>query len=183
MPDYKIKSLKMNLKVRSLIICLLICLFFNCCNSNTNDKIPGKLKTDTVSVPLSNKVNNAINKSGEREVVADNNLEISKNIYLKIDKIICGTIFTNAKEEDVFYRILEIPDEENITLFVENISIGAEGGKYQLIKRERLTDDNAVLPKFGLNTVDSMKFTDSVTIEGYFNKERIKINLNNLKKD
>lgn len=178
------RTIEMNLKTFFLIISSIICLLFNCCNLKTNQKTSDKSKTDTVSkLPLSNSSNsNLNNKIDQVKTKVDSNLEFEKSIYLKIDKIYSGKVFTNKKGEDVFYRILEIPEEENIALFTENISIGEEGGKYQLIKRTRLNDDNSILPKFGLNIVDSIRFTDSITIEGYFNKEKIKINLNTLKK-
>jgi hypothetical protein len=50
-----------------------------------------------------------------------------------------------------------------------------------LRKLSRLTDNNSVLPEFGLNSVDSIRFIDSITIEGYFNGNKKKINLDKLK--
>jgi hypothetical protein len=112
----------------------------------------------------------------------DRELQFENKIYLKADAIYSGKVYTNKDSEGVFYRVLEIPDEENITLIAENISIGEEGGNYQLIKRIRLTDDNSVLEKFGLNKVDSIKFIDSVRIQGYFNGKKMIINIDSLKK-
>jgi hypothetical protein len=177
---YKLKTIEMDLKAP--LTALLICLLFNCCDSNTNKKTSDNSKTDTVPKSVLSSSPNLNNKSDQGKIITDSNLEFEKGIYLKIDKIYSGKTFTNKEGKDVFYRILEIPEEENITLFAENISMGEEGGKYQLIKRTRLTDDNSVLPKFGLNSLDSVRFTDSITIEGYFNKEKIKINLSSLKK-
>jgi hypothetical protein len=107
--------------------------------------------------------------------------QFENNIYLKIDEICTGKVYTNKDNKDVFYSVLVIPEEENLTLIAENISIGEEGGNYQLIKRIRLTDDNSVLPEFGLRSVDSLKFVDSVKIEGYFNEKKRIINIDTLK--
>ncbi len=112
----------------------------------------------------------------------DKELKFESKIYLKTDAIYSGKVYTNKDNKDVFYRVLEIPDEENITLIAENISIGEEGGNYQLIKRVRLTDDNSVLQKFGLNKVDSLKFIDSVRIQGYFNHKKMIINIDSIQK-
>ena len=95
-------------------------------------------------------------------------------MYLKIDKIYSGSVYTNKAGHDVFYRILEIPEEENTLLIAENISIGDEGGNYQLIKRVNL---NEVLTRHGSLTVDSLKFIDSVNIQGYFNDKKMIVNL------
>jgi hypothetical protein len=115
------------------------------------------------------------NYSGQDKI--DSALSFEKKIYFKIVSIYCGPTYTNRSKETVFYRVLEIAEEENITLFAENISVGEEGGNYGLIDRIRLTDDKSSLPRFGLNKVDSLKFIDSVTIVGYFNKQKMKINL------
>ncbi|WP_426670569.1 hypothetical protein ACPPVU_04830 [Mucilaginibacter sp. McL0603] len=121
--------------------------------------------------------------SSKSQVQSDNKeLQFEIKIYLKADAIYSGKVYTNKDKKDVFYRILEIPEEENIMLIAENISIGEEGGNYQLIKRVRLTDDNAVLPRFGLSKIDSVKFIDSVRVEGYFNDKKMIINVDSLKK-
>ncbi|MBB3056447.1 hypothetical protein [Mucilaginibacter gotjawali] len=174
----------MNFKPLLVTNTLLICMLFNCCNSSTSKKTTDELKKDTVSMSPFSKISNSNSKdrSNSGEALADSNLEFENDIYLKIDKIYSGKIYTNTKGEDVFYRILEIPEEEYISLFIENIAIGEEGGKYQLVKRFRLTDDHSVLPKFGLISVDSIRFADSITIEGYFNKKKEIINLNTITK-
>jgi len=67
-------------------------------------------------------------------------------------------------------------------IIAENIEVlGEEGGNFKLIKLSRLTDDDSVLPKFGISSVDSLKFIDSVNIEGYFNNTKKRINLDKLK--
>ena len=131
--------------------------------------------------PLKKKVSSDTSKiiSSQNLLQLDNE---EHKIYLKANAIYSGSVYTNKDNKDVFYRVVEIPEEENITLIAENISIGEEGGNYQLIKRIRLTDDNAVLPKYGLNNIDSIKFIDSVRVEGYFNGKKMVINLDSIKK-
>jgi len=115
----------------------------------------------------------------QQQLQADNE---EHKIYLKANAIYSGSVYTNKENKDVFYRIVEIPEEENIALIAENISIGEEGGNYQLIKRIRLTDNNSLMPKFGLNKADSIKFIDSVRVEGYFNGKKMIINLDSIKR-
>jgi len=113
----------------------------------------------------------------------DTNVQFETQVYLKIDQILSGETYVDKNGADVFFRIIEIPEEENISLYAEQISIGDEGGNYKLIKRVRLTDDKSVLPKFGISAVDSLKFKDTTTISGYFNKNKLTINLLALKKE
>ncbi|MFA6248746.1 MAG: hypothetical protein WC615_17520 [Mucilaginibacter sp.] len=112
----------------------------------------------------------------------DTSKSFEQQVYFRIDKISSGPVYEDKNHADVFYRILEIPEEENISLYAEKISIGEEGGNYQLVKRIRLTDENSILPKFGLTKMDSLKFADSVTVSGYFNDKKLIVNLNNLNK-
>ena len=102
--------------------------------------------------------------------------EFEKKNYLQIHQIYNGPVFNNKE----YYRILEIPVEENVTLVTEKISVGEEGSNHKLIKRAMLTAENSVLPQF-ISKVDSIKFIDSVRIQLIWNKKRIKINLDSLK--
>ncbi len=106
--------------------------------------------------------------------------EFEKRIYFNIDNMWTGPAYTNRNDLSLFYRVLEIPEEENIMLIVENISVGDEGGNFKLVKLSRLTDDSSVLPRFGLFSVDSLKFLDSVKIEGYFNHKKMVVDLDKL---
>lgn len=143
----------------NIIITIGICALFNSCTSA--DKKP--VSPDTVA-----KRTNA---------PTDTPKSFEQKVYFKIDKISPGPVYEDKNRADVFYRILEIPEEENISLYAEKISVGDEGGNHRLVKRIRLTDENSVLPKFGLTKVDSLKFTDSVTVSGYFNDKKQSINL------
>ncbi|MDB5147200.1 MAG: hypothetical protein JWQ57_1220 [Mucilaginibacter sp.] len=107
--------------------------------------------------------------------------ELEKNIYLKIDEIHVGKLYINKNKKEVFYRLLVIPEEENIMLVAENIQIGDEGGSYKLLKTVRLTNNGLTHPKSNLYKVDSLKFIDSVTIQGYFNGIKKSVNFENLK--
>ena len=102
--------------------------------------------------------------------------EFEKNNYFQIHQIYNGSVFNNKE----YYRILEIPVEENVSLVAEKISIGEEGLNHKLIKRALLTAENSVLPQF-ISKVDSIKFIDSVRIQLIWNKKKIKINLDSLK--
>jgi hypothetical protein len=116
------------------------------------------------------------------QIVIDNITNFQQSIYLKIDQVFTGPVYTE-QNDDVFYRILMVPEEENIMLIAEKISIGKESGSYKLISSWRITDDHSALPKFGLNSLDSVKFIDSVKIEGLFNGKRKMINLNESKSE
>jgi hypothetical protein len=108
---------------------------------------------------------------------------LQRNIYLKIDEIHTGKLYINKNKQEVFYRLLIIPEEENILLVAENIQPGEEGGGYKLLKTIRLTNTGLTLPNSNLYKVDSLKFIDSVTVRGYFNDKKKSINLENLKTD
>lgn len=94
-----------------------------------------------------------------------------------------GKLYMNKNKQEVFYRLLVIPEEENILLVAENIQPGEEGGGYKLLKTVRLTNDRLTLPNSNLYKVDSLKFIDSVTVQGYFNGKKNSINLESLKTD
>lgn len=110
----------------------------------------------------------------------DTNRLFELSNYLKIDKIHTGPVYWNNKNsQNLFYRIIEIYEEEHLLLFVENITIGEEGGNYNLIKRYRLDEKKLSMKRFSLSSIDSLNFEDSVTIIGLFNNTRYKINLDN----
>ncbi|MDB5129009.1 hypothetical protein [Mucilaginibacter sp.] len=160
----------------NIFISIGICALLNSCTSS--NKAPALADTSekdtaTKQAVIKTTSNNTLKKDG------DNDFE--KKVYFKIDKIYSGPVYEDKSHVDVFYRILEIPEEENISLYAEKISIGDEGGSYLLIKRIRFTDENSTLPKFGLSKVDSLKFIDSVKISGYFNDKRLIVNLSELK--
>lgn len=156
------------MKFKRSVSVLLSCSLFYCCSSDTN-------KPD-----LENSQEMVLKRDSDR-ISASREIGFEERNYLKIDKILSGDLFTDQAGKDVFYRVLQIAEEESLTLFAEAISIGEEGGSYKLINRIRLTDDASALPKFGLYSVDSLRFTDSVTIEGLFNAKKMKIKLTGLK--
>lgn len=114
---------------------------------------------------------------------ADSLPTLQREIYLKIDEIHAGKLYINKNKQDVFYRLLVIPEEENILLVAENIQPGEEGGGYKLLKTIQLTNNGLTLPNSNLYKVDSLKFIDSVTVQGYFNGKKNSINLESLKTD
>jgi len=107
--------------------------------------------------------------------------KLQRNIYLKIDEIHTGKLYINKNKQEAFYRLLVIPEEENILLVAENIQIGEEGTGYKLLKTARLSNNALTLPNSNLYKVDSLKFIDSVTVQGYFNEKKKSINLESLK--
>jgi hypothetical protein len=156
-------------------------LFFYGCLSNTRKKLVDSSKTDNISDHSISGQPNLAEKVKDSRSEIDDALNFEKRIYLKIDELHTGKVYTNKNNVDVFYRILMVPEEENIMLIAENISIGEEGGNFKLVKLSRITDDNSALPKFGLYSTDSLKFIDTVRISGYFNGKRKIINLDSLK--
>jgi hypothetical protein len=150
--------------MKPLIIILAIALLYGCSSKGVKQPADSLRKT-----------------SAPKTATIDSLAEFEKKIYLNIDEIKSGKVFTNSNKQDVFYRVLVIPQEENMMLIAENIKPGEEDGNYKLVKMLRITDDGSALPKLGLGTVDSLKFIDSVNIEGYFNHKKQIINLDKLK--
>ena len=104
-----------------------------------------------------------------------------QRMYYKIDKVYSGPVFESESKGNLFYRIIEIPEEENISLYAEEISIGEEEGKYQLVRRVKLSNDNVGQLQFGFAKVDSLKFIDSLTVSVYSNNKRQIIDFADLK--
>lgn len=149
-----------------ICLSLVSLLLFSC--SLSGEKKPAKKKTSVVlHAPISE---------------AGSIAEFEQRVYLKISELHTGKEYTNKLGQTVFYRVLVVPEEENIMLLAENIQVnGEEGGDLQLAKIVRITDDNSALPKFGLVSADSLQFIDSVNIQGYFNHQKKIINLDKLK--
>lgn len=148
------------------LITLTILLLLYGCNSPNKCKLTEKAIGDSAStrVTYSNIIKN------RSQISAIDNWEFEKKIYLKIDKIYTGKVYTNKNGVDAFYRILFIPEEENKMIEVENISIGEEGGNYKLVKRFTLTND-----------IDSLIFVDSANIKTYTGNKKSLINLDKIK--
>lgn len=155
------------------LLFFLFCLLMLSCTSNNNKSNLGTSQKDTTkkmheNTTIKNEVSNKI----------DSNFKFEINSYLKIDNIYSGPVYADEKNgKDVFYRIIEIPEEENLTLYVEKISIGEEGGNYQLLNRYRLPEEKLSALPHGLYKVDSLNFIDSISISGYFNKKKCELNL------
>jgi hypothetical protein len=108
----------------------------------------------------------------------DNKNSFELNNYLKLSNIYSGNVFEDRQtSESVFYRIIEIPSGENLLFFVEKISIGEEGGDYELLKRYRIEESRMLLPKFSVISIDSLVFIDSTIVSGYVNNRRFLFNL------
>ena len=153
-------------------------LLISCSQNRTNTKqiVLDIKRKDTINSNVL--VNSNYSKS---QPTIDSTFEFEKKIYFKIHELYTGKVYTNKNNLNVFYRVLVVPEEENIMLIAENISIGEEGGNFQLVRLSRITDDGSEFPKFGLSKVDSLKFIDTISISGYFNNKKKTINLDNLK--
>jgi hypothetical protein len=153
----------------------LICMFLICCKQNRNHQTIDTAKSTrkaAIVTPLKQKINITL---------LDSDAEFEKKIYLHIDQIYTGKVY-NENNTYAFYRVITIPEEENLMIIAEKIAVlDDEGGNLKLFKLSRVTDDGSALPKFGISSADSIKFIDSVTIQGYFNDKKKIIDLEKLK--
>lgn len=131
-------------------------------------------KTEGVNKDSSSHVDSASHYA--KSLLSAKNDDFGRKIYLEISEVTCGRVYTNSKGIEVFNRVLAIPVEEEMMLVSENISIGEEGGNYNLLKRV-LLDTVPTLRESGIARIDSLKFIDSVTLSGYFNSKKLKINV------
>jgi hypothetical protein len=149
-------------------------VFFIGCKSNT-----GNTTIDTAK-HISAKADTIVRSNADLSPpIAVDTFE--KAIYLKVDKILSGKLYTNADGKDCFYRVLQIPEEENIMLVAEHISIGEEDGNYKLLKRVHLTGPNTPLANYFFNSGDSLNFVDSVTVAAHVTNKVVAINLDKIK--
>jgi len=115
------------------------------------------------------------NKSILNSSIQDTSFEIQN--YLRLSQIYSGRVFVDGNSQnEVFYRIIEIPSEEHVSLYVEKISIGQEGGNFELRKRYRI-DEKKLSLKDGFFRLDSLIFNDSTIVSGYFNNSKFKMDL------
>jgi|GEM_PF-2278933 len=149
-------------KVKALTL-LLVTVVLGACSNNGDTKKYNELATKSLK---------------ETKTNTESDYE-SKN-YKWLSKVYDGPVF-ECGHNSCYFRIIGLENEEKIILHAEKIDIGEEGGsrdiKYHYqIDANILNEDN-----FVLNTLDSLKFIDSVTITGYFSKEKYKINLDERK--
>ena len=119
-----------------------------------------------------------VNSSKKIIKKAPGKVPLDDRLYLMIDKIYTGAVYNDGANNDVFYRVLEIPDEENTMLIAEKISIGQESGNYHLLKRVQLTASGGALLQYGY--LDTLAFADNTTIQGVFSGQSFKINMSKL---
>ena len=152
--------------MRKLIFVLLIFISCNQENTSNSNRMDKKNKTDSASI---------LNKDTvESSKLCDDFLV--KN-YLKINRIFCGDVYTDKNIlKDVFFRVLEITEEEHTELYVEKISIGEEGGRFELLKRIKITEQELGIRNNPLY-IDSLKFIDSVHVMITCNKENYRVKL------
>lgn len=162
----------MNLAIKAVLIIPVVVLIG--CKPNTAGTPTEALKKDTL------KQSRAI-VPNQQTLATPSADAFEKAIYLKIDKVHSGNIFKKSDGIDCFYRILEVPEEENIMLVAEHISLGEEGGNYKLLKRIHLTGPNTPLANYFFNSSDSLNFVDSVTVAIHINNKVVAINLDKMK--
>ena len=165
--------------MRSLILLFIVASLLGCSSHSSKNVID---TTKTVATATStSKQADPQPKEDHPKSFADSVAEFERRIYLEIGQVYTGKTYIDKNNRNVFNRVLVVPEEENIMLIAENISFGDEGGNFKLVKLSRITDDGSVLPRFGLSSVDSLKFIDSVDIQGFFNHKKMIITLNKLK--
>lgn len=112
---------------------------------------------------------------------SDSIAQFGQKLYMNIAEMHSGEAFTDKNGENVYYRILVIPQEENTMLMAEKIAIGdAEGDKNQFKKLSKITDGIA-LPEYGYYAPKSVEFIDTVTIKLIFDTKKKVIDLRSLK--
>lgn len=159
------------MKITNVTYWVCIIVICNACTSNKSNSI---VRKDSLSRYSSN--TDTINKNLKYK---DTSFEAEN--YLRLADIHSGPTFDNggATEHSVFYRIVEVPYEELLSLYIEKISTGDEGGNFQLISRYLLDDKELGINNYTLKRVDSVSFIDSITVSGYFNNIKYRVNLNN----
>ncbi len=108
----------------------------------------------------------------------DSSFNFVSSNYLKLSNICLGPVHNDKDRDNILYRIIEIPNEESLQLYAEQISIGEEGGNYKLLNRYQIGNEILQLSNSNLYSVDSLAFIDSTIISGYFNNKKMSIDLN-----
>ncbi|TFF34335.1 hypothetical protein [Mucilaginibacter psychrotolerans] len=162
----------MNVAVKAVLIIPVVVLIG--CKPNTAGTPTEALKKDTLK-------QTGVIVPNQQTTATPSADAFEKAIYLKIDKVHSGNIYTNSNGFDCFYRVLQIPEEENIMLVAEHITIGEEGGNYKLLKRIHLTGPNTPLANYFFNSGDSLSFVDSTSVAVHVGDKVVAINLDKLK--
>lgn len=111
---------------------------------------------------------------------SDSIAQFGKKLYMNIAEIHSGEAYTDKDGENVYFRILVIPQEENTMLMAEKIAIGsAEGETTNFKKLSKITNGDQ-LPEYGYYTPRSLKFVDSVSVKLLFDGKQKIINLQEL---
>jgi len=100
----------------------------------------------------------AVQKIDSVKVVSVNK-ELNPSFYLKIFGIYPSpTWYDESTKSDKIFRIIFYNNEEHISIVIETISIGEEGGSLSLEKQTNLTEEMLNLPKYSINKVEFKKW-------------------------
>ncbi|MCE5320972.1 MAG: hypothetical protein PHV09_04985 [Bacteroidales bacterium] len=87
------------------------------------------------------------------------NKELNPSFYLKIFGIYPSpTWYDGSTKSDKIFRLILYNNEEHISIVIETISIGEEGGSLSLVKQTNLTEEMLNLPKYSINKVEFKKW-------------------------
>jgi hypothetical protein len=145
--------------MKSLFLSLITLLVISSCSKRSDSIAKPEVKDST----------------RDEHVRVQESFEMSN--YLRIYKLISGPIFQGSSG-DSFFRIVEIPSEEHLIVYIEKIEMKGESSGYSLLDRYKLEELSLGLRNPAIFAVDSLKFTDSVAVVGYFNRTKLIIDLN-----
>lgn len=139
-------------KIELLAIIILAILLVRC-NANRTDKslVNNDSPNDTIKV-------------------IPKKTEFNPSFYLRIYEVQLGTAwYDDTAGIDKIFRLVLYNNEEHISIVVETIGIGEEGGGLTLLKQTRITEKVLNIPDYSLNKVD---------FKEWINNKEIKMNIN-----
>ena len=101
--------------------------------------------------------------------------------YLRITAIFTGsTLYDESLGCDKVFRLVLYNNEEHVTIVVETIGIGDEGGALRLLKQDKLLEKNLNMPDYSINKVEFVNWLNAKEIELKINDKHIVVDLENL---
>jgi hypothetical protein len=114
-----------------------------------------------------NTLKNNVSDNKETKVASDTLKKAENNsfnppFYLRIIGVYTGnTWYDNNIDQDKVFRIVKYINETHITIIIETIEIGSEGGSLTLLKQEKLTEEKLGMPSYTINNVDLIDWINS----------------------